>query len=111
MQACKVSGNAKLPYFSKKINVVVEDNFSLLQQGVELIPSFEHIKPGSNRVYIGIYSSLCENVVLQKDTVVGQVKATNIMPPLLAPKDELTYYDVPEYESEYLSEDDMQNTY
>ena len=48
MQTCKVSGIVKLPYLSKRINVAVEDNFSLLQQGVELIPSFEHMTPGSN---------------------------------------------------------------
>ena len=38
---------------------------------------------------------------------VGQVKAASIMPPLLAPRDESTYYDVPEYESEYKMRGDV----
>ena len=79
----------------------------LSQQGAELIPSFEHIKPGSNQVNVGIYNSTHEKVVLQKGMVVRQVKAANIMPPLLAPKDECTYYDVHEYKSEYKTKCDL----
>ena len=56
---------------------------------------------------MGIYNSTCEKVVLQKGTVVRQVKAANIMPPLLAPRDESTYYDVPEYEAKYDSNDNI----
>ena len=45
--------------------------------------------------------------MLQKGTIVGQVKAVNIIPPLLGSKDESTYYDISEYESEYESKNDI----
>ena len=56
----------------------------------ELIPSFEHVIPGSNWVNVGIYNSTQEKVVLQKGMI--------LMPP---------YFDVPGYESEYEPKGDI----
>ena len=39
--------------------------------------------------------------------IVGKVKAANMMPPLLAPRDESMYYDIPEYEAKYGSNDNI----
>ena len=45
--------------------------------------------------------------MLQKGTIVRQVKAANVMLLLLAPKDESMYYDILKYELEYESKDDI----
>ena len=55
-----------------------------------------HSLRGPARELVGLFNNSREKVVLQRETVVGRVKAANILPPLLVPRDDSTYYDIPE---------------
>ena len=54
---------------------------------------------------ISLFNNSRKKVVLRKGTVVGRVKAANILPPLLVPKDDSAYYDIPENVSENVQSD------
>ena len=59
-----------------------------LQDGwVELLSSYESIKPGSQRVAVALYNNTCEKITLKKCTIVAKVAAANVIPPMLAPSD------------------------
>ena len=57
-----------------------------LQDGwVELLSSYESIKPGSQRVAVALYNNTREKITLKKGTIVAKVATANVIPPMLAP--------------------------
>ena len=104
-KAVKTMGMVKLPVLSKRLNVTVEpmDNLGHIN-GVHLVESYSMVKMGTKRVPIGIVNNLSEKVTLRKGAIVGQLKAANIVPPILAPK-----MSMDEDVLEYVSQDDPKN--
>ena len=69
---------------------------SNLQDGrVELLSSYESIKPGSQRVAVALYNNTHEKITLKKGTIVAKVATTNVIPPMLAPASG-TFQNVPD---------------
>ena len=95
-QAIKTMGLTQIPILSKRINVATEaiDNF---QDGrVELLSSYESIKPGSPRVAVALYNNTREKITLKKGTIVAKVATANVIPPMLAPASG-TFQNVPDF--------------
>ena len=56
-QAFKTMGMAKIPVLSKRVNVSTDGNPELDQGGMELLPSYDSMKPGSNRVAVALFNN------------------------------------------------------
>ena len=69
-------------------------NVELDRQEVELLPSYESMKPGSTRVAVALFNNSQEKVTLRKGMVVARISAANMIPPMLAPSSG-TYQNVP----------------
>ena len=68
-----------------------------LQDGwVELLSSYESIKPGSQRVAVALYNNTREKITLKKGTIVANVAAANVIPPMLAPASG-TFQNIPDF--------------
>ena len=68
-----------------------------LQDGrVELLSSYESIKPGSQRVAVALYNNTREKITLKKGTIVAKVATANVIPPMLAPASG-TFQNVPNF--------------
>ena len=56
-QASKTMRLARIPVLSKRINVATDINVELDRQEVELLPSYESMIPGSNRVAVALFNN------------------------------------------------------
>ena len=74
-----------MPALNKRLNVTTESAGQIQEGKIELIPSYENIKPGSQRVAVVLYNSTKEKITLKKGTIVTKVVAANVVPPMLAP--------------------------
>ena len=77
------------------MNVSTDGNPELDQGGIELLPSYESMKRGSNRVAVALFNNSQGKVMLRKGTVVARISAANVIPPMLAPSAEM-YQDIPD---------------
>ena len=94
-QVIKIMGLTQVPVLSKRVNVATEAINNLQDGRVELLSSYESIKPGSQRVAVALYNNTSEKIILKKGTIVVKVAAANVVPPMLAPASD-TFQDVPE---------------
>ena len=78
-------GLSQIPVLSKRVNVATEAINNLQDGRVELLSSYESIKPGSQRVAVALYNNTHERITLKKGTIVAKVAAANVIPPMLAP--------------------------
>ena len=84
-QVIKAMGLTQMPALNKRLNVTTESAGQIQEGKIELIPSYENIKPGSQRVAVVLYNSTKEKITLKKGTIVTKVVAANVVPPMLAP--------------------------
>ena len=84
-QAIKTMGLTQIPVLSKRVNVATEAIDNLQDGRVELLSSYESIKPGSQRVAVALYNNTREKITLKKGTIVAKVATANVIPPMLAP--------------------------
>ena len=75
----------QMPALDKRLNVTTESARHIQEGKIELIPSYENIKPGSQRVAVALYNSSNDKITLKKGTIVVKVVAANVVPPMLAP--------------------------
>ena len=78
-------GLTQIPVLSKRVNVATEAIGNLQDGRVELLSSYESVKPGNQRVAVALYNNTCEKITLKKGTIVAKVATTNVIPPMLAP--------------------------
>ena len=78
-------GLTQILVLSKRVNIATEAIDNLQDGRVELLPSYESLKPGSQRVAIALYNNTREKVTLKKGTIVAKVSTANVIPPMLAP--------------------------
>ena len=95
-QAIKTMGLTQIPVLSKQVNVATEAIDNLQDGRVELLSSYESIKPGSQRVAVALYDNTREKITLKEGTIVAKVVAVNVMPPMLAPASG-TFQDIPNF--------------
>ena len=95
-QAIKTMGLTQIPVLSKRVNVATEAIDNLKDGRVELLSSYESIKPGSQRVAVALYNNTCEKITLKKGTIVAKVATANVIPPMLAPASG-TFKNVPDF--------------
>ena len=88
-------GLTQMPALDKRLNVTTESAGHIQEGKIKLIPSYENIKPGSQRVAVVLYNSSNDKITLEKGTIVAKVAAANIVPPMLAPASG-TFPDVPD---------------
>ena len=84
-QVIKAMGLTQMPALDKRLNVTTESAGQIQEGKIKLIPSYENIKPGSQRVAMALYNSTNEKITLKKGTIVAKVAAANVVPPMLAP--------------------------
>ena len=84
-QAIKTMGLTQISVLSKWVNVATEAIDNLQDGRVELLFSYESIKPGSQRVAVALYNNTHEKITLKKGTIVAKVATANVIPPMLAP--------------------------
>ena len=94
-QVIKAMGLTQMPALDKRLNVTTESAGHIQEGKIKLIPSYENIKPGSQRVAVALYNSSNDKITLKKGTIVAKVAAANIVPPMLAPASG-TFPDVPD---------------
>ena len=94
-QAIKTMGLTQVPALSKRVNVATEAINNLQDGRVELLSSYESIKPGSQRVAVALYNNTREKIILKKGAIVAKVATTNVIPSMLAPASGM-FQDVPE---------------
>ena len=88
-------GMTQVLVLSKRVNVTTKAIDNLQDGRVELLPSYESIKPGSQRVAVALYNNTREKIILKKSTIVVKVAAANVIPPMLVPASG-TFQDIPE---------------
>ena len=84
-QAIKTMGLTEIPVLNKRVNIATEAIDRLQDGKVELLSSYESIKPGSQRVAVALYNNTREKITLKKGTIVAKVASANVIPPMLAP--------------------------
>ena len=89
-------GLTQIPVLSKRVNVATEAIANLQDGRVELLSSYESIKPGSQRVAVALYNNTREKITLKKGTSVAKVATVNAVPPMLAPASG-TFQNVPNF--------------
>ena len=80
-QAIKTMGLTQIPVLSKQVNIATAAINNLQDGRVELLSSYESIKPGSQRVAVALYNNTGEKITLKKGTIVAQVATANVIPP------------------------------
>ena len=84
-QAIKTMGLTQIPVLRKRVNIATEAINNLQDGRVELLSSYESIKPGSQRVAVALYDNIREKITLKKGTIVAKVATANVISPMLAP--------------------------
>ena len=95
-QAIKTMGLTQIPVLSKQVNIATEAIVNLQDGRVELLSSYESIKPSSQRVAVALYNNTREKITLRKGTIVAKVATTNVIPPMLAPASG-TFQNIPDF--------------
>ena len=72
-------GLTQMPALDKRLNVTTESAGHIQEGKIELIPSYENIKPGSQRVAVALYNSSNDKITLKKGTIVAKVVAANVV--------------------------------
>ena len=85
MQVHRTTGIAKIPVFTKRLNVMTKALPHREEiKGIEAIPSYETFKQGGNRIIIGLNNTTRENYPKEKDKsskgLCGQRNSTNVGP-------------------------------
>ena len=109
-QAIKTMGLTQVPVLSKRVNVATEAINNLQDGRVELLSSYESIKPGSQRVAVALYNNTREKIILKKGAIVAKVATTNVIPSMLAPASGM-FQDVPERVMNWIRMDAKTGTY
>ena len=78
-------GLTQIPVLSKQVNIATEAIDNLQDGRVELLSTYESIKPRSQRVTVALYNNTREKVTLKKGTIVAKVATANVIPPMLVP--------------------------
>ena len=89
-------GLTQIPVLRKQVNIATEAINNLQDGRVELLSSYESIKPGSQRVAVALYNNTREKITLKKGTIVAKVATANVIPPMLAPASG-TFQNVPDF--------------
>ena len=95
-QAIKTMGLTQIPVLSKQVNVAMEAIDNLQDGRVELLSSYESIKPGSQGVAVALYNNTREKITLKKGAIVAKVATANVIPPMLAPASD-TFQNIPDF--------------
>ena len=74
-------GLTQIPIRSKQVNIATEAINNLQDGRVELLSSYESIKPVSQRVAVALYNNTREKITLKKGTIVAKVAAANVISP------------------------------
>ena len=72
--------------YSKRLNVLLEPEVAQLPDGLESIPTYLSVKPGTNKATVGIVNRSQRPIQIRKGTVVGQVKTANAIPSIIPPE-------------------------
>ena len=68
---------------TKRVNVITEPRENLDEYTVH---SYSYMRPGSKRVSVALRNLLEKVQTIKKGTIIGLIKATNLVPPKLAPR-------------------------
>ena len=85
LDSVHVSGITHIHSHTKRVNVMTEGWEDLDEY---TMPSYSFMRPGSKRAGVTLMNLSSELVVLKKGTVVPHVKPANLIPPMLAPRNE-----------------------
>ena len=83
LDTINISGVTHINTHSKRVNIITEPREGLDEYTV---PSYSYMRPGSKRAGVALLNLSNKLVVLKKGTIVAMVKASNKVPPMLAPK-------------------------
>ena len=83
-----VKGRSNVKGHYKRINVATEHSDNIKNHSIATVRSYSFMKPGSNKVVVGVRNLTSKEVVLKVGTVIGRIEAANAIPPMLAPKPE-----------------------
>ena len=85
LDSVHISGITHIHSHTKRVNVMTEGREDLDEY---TLPSYSFMRPGSKRAGVALMNLSSEPVVLKKGTVIAHVKPANLVPPMLAPKNE-----------------------
>ena len=85
LDTVRVSGITHVHSHTKRVNVMTEGREDLDEY---TMPSYSFMRPGSKRAGVSLMNLSSEPVILKKGTVVAHVKPANLIPPMLAPRNE-----------------------
>ena len=68
----------------KRVNVATEHSDKVINKNITAVRSYSFIKPGSNKVAVGVRNVTSKQVVLKAGTIIGKIEAANTVPPMLA---------------------------
>ena len=83
----KIKGVIKAPNHYKHVNVMMDDLPD--EQHCKDVAAVHHIqilRPGSNKIPIGLQNISCQTERIRKGTEMAHVMAGNVMPPIVAPQ-------------------------
>ena len=83
MDTITASGITTVSSHTKRVNVITEPRENLDEY---TIPSYSYMRPGSKRVSVALRNLSEKTQTFKKGTVIVTIRATNLVPPKLAPK-------------------------
>ena len=85
-EAVRVQGITKVKNHQKQVYIIVEPKQSL-SGAISAIPTYSHLKPGSNKVSVGLQNHSCRTITVWAKSIVATISAANAIPGKIAPKE------------------------
>ena len=84
-----VHGHTKLKSHGVRLNLITEPfKDSQLHSSIQCTPSYCNLKPGSNRVTVGLKNVSARKITVPSRTIVCQIQLANMVPPIQTPKEQ-----------------------
>ena len=82
----QVHGITKVNGHDRKGNLIVEPRNNRCYPSVVVVPSYANLRPGYSKVNISLRNVTSKKIIMKAKSIVAQVAAANIVPPMLSPK-------------------------
>ena len=80
-------GIAKVKGHVKKVNLTVEPKSNMGNPSTVVVPSYANLRPDSSKVDMSLRNLASKSITLKAKSIVAQVAAANVVPPMLTQKD------------------------
>ena len=82
----KVHGIRNVKGQDKRVNLIVEPKNNRCNPSVVVVPSYANLRPGSSKDNVSLRNLTSRNITVKAKSIIAQVAAANVLPPLLTPK-------------------------